>query len=206
LSGPIKTTLYAAIIATVAGAMLAAKMPANEKTAPAMPASSRDVAPTESWFSRWFGGISINRNEPASQAAALQPQTQIVAVGAGYGRYDIKPDRGGQYRAEVDIEGQRIAMLVDTGATLIALTAADADRLGVHTAPADRVVPVQTANGVVKVARVTLREVRLGTLEVRNVDAIVFPDGASTTSLLGMSFLKKLSSFEIAQGSLQLRQ
>ena len=103
------------------------------------------------------------------------------------------------------IDGQRIPMLVDTGATLVTLSYDDARRVGVRPSPADFRSDIHTANGVTKGARVVLPEVRLGTLNVRNVDAIVLGEGIKINSLLGMSFLSKLK-FEIADGNLLLRQ
>jgi aspartyl protease family protein len=118
---------------------------------------------------------------------------------------DIKADARGQFNADVEIEGQRIPMLVDTGATLITLAWPDAQRIGVRPAPADFKINVHTASGIEKGARVNLAEVRVGSLTVRNVEAIVLPEKIQASSLLGMSFLQKVK-FEIADGSLILRQ
>ena len=65
--------------------------------------------------------------------------------------------------------------------------------------------PIATANGVVKAARVQLRRVEVDNVRVRDVEGLVLPDGAMRGSLLGMSFLSRLSSFKIENGVLYLR-
>jgi aspartyl protease family protein len=150
----------------------------------------------------WFSSAPATPPAPAATAPQLRPALQSL----GYGREQLKPDAGGQYHANVEIEGRLLPMLVDTGATLVSLTFEDAEKLGYAPAPADFTVPVQTANGLSKAANLTLREARLGTLMVSNVPAIVLPRGINGVSLLGMSFLKKLGGFEIASGDLIMRQ
>jgi aspartyl protease family protein len=83
-------------------------------------------------------------------------------------------------------------MVVDTGATQIALRASDAARLGLHPAARDYVVKVATANGVTRAALVQLRAVELGDIVVRDVPALVHPDESLGVNLLGMSFLSRL--------------
>ena len=96
-------------------------------------------------------------------------------------------------------------MLVDTGASFVSLSAEDAEAFGVHADPSAGHALMQTANGVVKVGRARIREVRLETVLARDVEAVIAPPGAQRGSLLGMSFLKKLSSFQASEGELTLR-
>lgn len=124
----------------------------------------------------------------------------------GLGRTEITADRSGHYQAKVEIDGRRLDMLVDTGATIIALSNEDAGRIGIHPSQSDYTVSMSTANGVAKAARVRLREVRVGQVSAHDVEAVVMPAGLLDESLLGMSFLKKLSGFEVASGRLVLRQ
>lgn len=204
LSGPIKLAVGAALIAAVAGSVLSA----NVAAPPAQSAVAANRAPApaagqKSWFSGLFDGIEFNR-APAQPAKPVAQQ--VAAQTSGYGRMELHADAGGHYQADVEIEGLRIPMLVDTGATLISLTSDDASKLGIRPAPSDYNVEIRTANGVARAARVVLGEVRLGTLFVRSVDTIVLPRDVQGKSLLGMSFLKKLSGFEVASGNLVLRQ
>ena len=139
----------------------------------------------------------------ATRTVGSAPPLQARPV--GFGRVELKPDSGGQYHAEVEIEGRRIPMLVDTGATLVTLTFADARRLGLAPAPSDFTANVNTANGPAKAARLLLREVRVDNLLVPGVPALVMPEPVVGTSLLGMSFLQRLGGFEVASGNLVLR-
>jgi aspartyl protease family protein len=117
----------------------------------------------------------------------------------------VAADFRGHYMVHPTIDNYRIRMMVDTGATLVALTAADAKALGLQPRPADYKVGLNTANGVVKAARVLLREIRLGDILVRNVEAVVLPAGALSMSLLGTSFLGKLRGYEVQTGRMVLR-
>jgi aspartyl protease family protein len=118
---------------------------------------------------------------------------------------ELKADRNGHYVTEADINGSTIAVMVDTGATGVALSYEDAEKVGLRPRGLDFDIPINTANGVVKAARVTLRRVEVDNVRVRDVDGLVLPEGAMRGSLLGMSFLGRLSSFKIENGVLYLR-
>jgi aspartyl protease family protein len=125
---------------------------------------------------------------------------------SNYREATIAADRGGQYRTKVLIEGQDVDVMVDTGATVVALSAETAARLGVTI---DRSQPrwrMTTANGVVFANPVTLKAVSLGAIYMPDVEAVVMPPGASSSNLLGASFLKRLVSVEQRDGMLVLRQ
>ena len=144
--------------------------------------------------------IAAAKTAPEPVAARVPAAVQV-----GMGRTAIlKPDAGGQFHADVTVNGRNIKMLVDTGATLVSLTQQDAITLGVL--PVSFNVPVQTANGVARAGEAKLSNIRIGNVEVMETTALVLPGGAVSQSLLGMSFLKKLSSFEYAAGNLILRQ
>ncbi len=119
----------------------------------------------------------------------------------------IQADSLGQFSTDVEINGARIhGMLVDTGATLVALSYEDAAAAGLFPAPADYKHQVNTANGAAHVARAKLNDVRIGNIVVHGVDAVVGERGALSGSLLGMAFLSKLSRFSVESGALMLRQ
>ena len=117
----------------------------------------------------------------------------------------VAADSRGHYMVHPTIDNYRVRMLVDTGASFIALTESDALGLGIRPASSDYKVTLRTANGVVRGARVNLREVRLGAIIVRNVEAMVLPAGALSVSLLGTSFLSKLKGYEVQTGRMILR-
>ncbi len=112
----------------------------------------------------------------------------------------------GHFVAETIIDGGSVTVMVDTGATMVALTGETARRLGIHPAESAYRDRLSTANGVVMAARVTLDEIRLGDVVVRDVAAVIVPGEALPVDLLGMSFLGRLSKFEIANGELVLSQ
>jgi aspartyl protease family protein len=97
-------------------------------------------------------------------------------------------------------------LVVDTGASVVALTARDAARLGIHPSPNAFVADVKTANGTVRAAPARLDVVQIGGLELRDVTALVLPDDALSDNLLGLSFLSRLHRFEYTDGNLVLEQ
>lgn len=152
-----------------------------------------------------------NRPAPSPQAVARPQPTPaaapkpVQAARATGGRMELPADRNGQFMSPTEIDGRRIDMLVDTGATFVSLSHQDAETLGIRPFPNDYKVPVATASGELRAARVTLRTVAVGSISARDVPALVLPKGAGSTSLLGMSFLQRLGGFEIAGGKLLLR-
>jgi aspartyl protease family protein len=115
-------------------------------------------------------------------------------------------DTGGHFFMEPTVNGSRIRMMVDTGATTVSLTKEDARRIGVNPSPAEFTISASTANGIVYVAPVLLREVAIGDISVHDVIAVVHPQNKLAHSLLGMSFLSKLSRVEIGGGRLVLQR
>jgi aspartyl protease family protein len=112
----------------------------------------------------------------------------------------------GHFVAEADVDGVKVRFLVDTGATDVVLSPGDARRLGLFRDGDLRFnQPVQTANGVAFGAPVRLGRIAIGPVVVTNVAAAV--NGAEmSNSLLGMSFLGRISSYEVNGGRLTLRQ
>jgi aspartyl protease family protein len=118
----------------------------------------------------------------------------------------ISPGRNGHFEVEGRIDGRRLDFMVDTGASVIALTERDAASLGIHPAQRDYVAVVKTANGTVRAAPIELNMVEIDDLMVHNVAAMVLPEGALSDNLLGLSFLSRLHRFEYADGKLVLEQ
>jgi len=118
----------------------------------------------------------------------------------------IPPGHNGHFQVEGRVDGRRVTFMVDTGASVVALTARDAAMLGIHPAPSDYVAAARTANGTVRAAPVELNTVEIDDLVVRNVTAMVLPDGALSDNLLGLSFLSRLHRYEFADGKLVLEQ
>lgn len=122
------------------------------------------------------------------------------------GHVELSANNYGHYEARLEVNGRGIDAMVDTGATLVALSHKDARRAGIIVSAKDYTHRVRTANGIARVAPVTLTRVRLGDITVRNVRGIVSEPGAMNGTLLGMSFLSRLSRFEIRNGRLILQE
>jgi aspartyl protease family protein len=118
----------------------------------------------------------------------------------------VPRDGRGHFRTEGRIDGTHVDFLIDTGATVIALTARDAAMVGIHPGNSDYRVQLKTANGVVRAAPATLGMVEIGGILVRDVTAVVMPDGALSENLLGMSFLSQLRHFEYSEGRMVLER
>ncbi|KLE34000.1 retropepsin-like aspartic protease family protein [Aurantiacibacter luteus] len=115
----------------------------------------------------------------------------------------LERESDGHFYADVVIDGTPTRMLVDTGASVIALTGEDASALGL-TWDDSQIVPVaQGANGVVYGVHTQLGEVRVGAFEAENVAAMIIPEGLSV-SLLGQSFLSTIASVRIADDRMVL--
>ena len=114
-----------------------------------------------------------------------------------------RPD--GHFVARADINGTSMTMLVDTGASTVVLRQADAQKLGINLETLKYTVPVQTANGTSYAAHVRLKKFSVGTIVFNDVEALVSKPGALRDSLLGMSFLNRLRSYEFSGDFLTLR-
>jgi aspartyl protease family protein len=110
----------------------------------------------------------------------------------------------GHYWAEADIDGRAVRVMVDTGASVVALTREDAARLGLRLTDADFSGTVVTASGPVRAAPVELDAVAVAGARVTAVRALVVEHGLPH-SLLGMSYLGRLSSFSATPAGLTLR-
>lgn len=117
----------------------------------------------------------------------------------------IRRRSDGHFIARTEINGMQMPMLIDTGASTVVLRIADAQRLGIDTDRLRYNVPVQTANGTTYAASVKLKRMAIGPISFTDVDALVAKPGALKDSLLGMTFLNRLRSFEFAGEFLTLR-
>ena len=203
----LKIAIGVAAVAVIGGSILSQKVEPPARVPPLVPAA----APTSPGF---FDGLQLQQKTKAEAQPSDRPATapakpapaQAAAYAPSGASMALEPDKNGHFHAETEINGRRVTMLVDTGATIIALTAEDAMSFGIRPFPSDYKVPVSTANGTLNAAETKIPEVRVGNVLVRDVSAVVLPQGVLRQSLLGMSFLKKLGGFEFSGGRLLLRQ
>lgn len=138
----------------------------------------------------------------------LRPSGDIVSVETGEeGERAVRVRRrlDGHFAVRASVNGQSMTLMVDTGASSVVLKPADAERAGVDLDKLSYTVAVDTANGMTYAAAVRLRTLAVGPLVVRNVDALVAQPGSVKENLLGMSFLRRLRSYEFAKDYLTLR-
>jgi aspartyl protease family protein len=109
----------------------------------------------------------------------------------------------GHFYAGVTTNGHAITMLVDTGASVVALTGADARAAGLHWNPAQLGVVAQGANGPIRGVALRLDRVTLGSHEAYNVEAVIIPEGLPI-SLLGQSFLATIEPVRIEKDRMLL--
>jgi aspartyl protease family protein len=137
----------------------------------------------------------------------LPPGHTILVETSTTGEQAVRLRRqdNGHFIARGAANGVSLMMLIDTGASTVVLKPADAERAGIDTANLSFTTPVQTANGTAYAAPVRLKSVSVGPLEVRDVEALVAQPGALSENLLGISFLKRLRSYEFSGDFLTLR-
>lgn len=131
----------------------------------------------------------------------LRPDSALVGSD---GNVVIRRSADGHFHVTADVEGRAIKFLVDTGATSVALTRADAASLGFDRSRLRFRIPVRTAGGVVPAAPVSLSSINIGNIEIRNVEALVSRHSLSQ-SLLGLSFLDRLSGYEVSGNTMILK-
>lgn len=124
---------------------------------------------------------------------------------AGEQAVRLRKRSDGHFVARTLVDGSPVTMLIDTGASSVVLKSTDAERIGIDTAGLDYLIPVQTANGTAFAARTRLKSVAVGTIVYGNVEALIAQSGALDESLLGMSFLSRLGSYEVSGDYLTLR-
>jgi len=120
---------------------------------------------------------------------------------------DVEVTRGmrGDFAVSVRINGAKLPMVLDTGATSVVLTHEAAKAAGLPLEFLNYSVNVDTANGRTRAAPVTLDKLAVGGLTEREVPALVAQPGALHNNLLGMSFLNRLESWEVRGDRLKLR-
>jgi aspartyl protease family protein len=131
---------------------------------------------------------------PISGRLAGEPGDAVVIVRA----------MDGHFAVHANVDDQRLTLLVDTGASFVTLTADDAARIGIDVGALRFTLPIQTANGTILTARVALERIGIGSIQRRNIAALVAPPNSLDQSLLGMTFLNTLKGYAISGDKLVL--
>lgn len=132
------------------------------------------------------------------------PEAQRPGAAAPDPGVSFRARQGGHFVVEARVNGEPIRFLVDTGASDVVLSPADARRVGINPNALSYTRRYNTANGVVEGAPITLNRVNIGGIELEDVRASV-NRAEMPGSLLGMSFLGRLGGYEVRDGVLTLR-
>ena len=133
--------------------------------------------------------VEVNGKRVAVAMGGAQVNLGGVASAGGGSQIVLTAGSGGHFVTDGSINGKAVRFLVDTGATNVAMSQQEAERIGLEFRHGQRGV-AGTANGQVIVYRVSLGVVRVGDVQVYNVDASVVP-GYMDGVLLGNSFLTR---------------
>jgi len=147
-----------------------------------------------------LGAIAMAVFAYAAPATVRAEEAMLQAASAT----ELKADSRGHFIVQAEINGRDIWVMVDTGATAVALSYEDAKEAGLRPGSLDFNIPITTANGVGMAARVKLDRVEIDGVRVYDVDGMVLPEGALRGSLLGMSYLSRLRGFKVEDGVLYL--
>lgn len=160
--------------------------------------------------------VSALASACAVQAISPEPMRIARLEAEGFAQGPLKPGSGavtkasdGHFWADADVAGQaggqgQVHFLVDTGATAVALTPDDAAKLGFKASDLKYGYNVTTAGGSSRAAAITLTSVSINGARLDNVQALVVADGLDV-SLLGMSYLGRLTRFEATRDTLRLQ-
>jgi aspartyl protease family protein len=150
--------------------------------------------------------VFVGQTETAVQAVPAPVTTQNSASLAAARASDIPqiaPDKitlnragDGHFYAELDVNNSNVRFLVDTGASMVALTGRDAQKLGLTWNDVELEVIGRGASGDVRGKIVTLDKMQIGNFQANNVNAAIIPQGLDV-SLLGQSFLARVGSVNI---------
>jgi aspartyl protease family protein len=153
-----------------------------------------------------FAGRMLDQALAGRQPSSMRVSAPVEPASYSGGTVRLSSDRNGHYQTELQINGRPLQAMVDTGASLIVLRYEDARDLGLVYGSDRFDLGVDTANGTAHGRRVKLNSVRLGPITLDNVDALVMEEGLLRTNLLGMSFLKRLSRYEVRNDTLVLER
>ena len=153
------------------------------------------------------GAVVMTAPKPAELRAARAEAPFLSAIAAPTGAHAsqaIPKSSDGHFWVDGEVNGRTVRFLVDTGATAVALTPKDAERLGIEPSDLHYGYKVVTAGGQIRAASVRLASITVAGARLENIDALVIEKGLDT-SLLGMTYLGRLSRFEATRGALVLQ-
>ncbi len=135
----------------------------------------------------------IGARAPTNAAKTVNDTTTIRATS----EVELAAAENGNFYAIAEINGERFEVIIDTGASYVTLTYADAEDAGHDPGNLRYNVKLRTANGTSKGALTKLDDVTVHGITVNNVKAVVTERGTLGITLLGMSYLSRISGFSV---------
>lgn len=160
------------------------------------------------WLALMVGMVVLYAYRFELQAVASRTFSELIPSQPAVTSDDsvvLRRSLDGQFHVDAQVDEVPVRFLIDTGASGIVLTSADAARIGIDRSQLRFTQLFETANGVIRGAAVRLHTLRIGPLLFSDIAASV-GEGDLSECLLGMHLLEKLSSVEIRNGSLILRR
>ncbi len=137
------------------------------------------------------------------QAARMSSSSDVALTWAGMQKQEVAGDTtriplspDGHFWINARVNGEQRRFLVDTGATLTAISTNTAMLAGVEPGPMDRALVLQTANGAVQAQTAVLSELSFGNIIARDLDVVITP-GMGETNVIGMNLLSRLASWRV---------
>ncbi len=151
--------------------------------------------------------LSYAPGQPAVQTSGQSGSSATAEspdIARSYGSVEIPAASNGNFYAKATVNGQPVTVLIDTGASYVALRYEDAEALGLDPLNLDYTIELRTANGKALGAEVELDDVTVAGITVNDVKAIVSQQHALGITLLGMSYLSRTGGFKVAGDKLIL--
>lgn len=145
--------------------------------------------------------LQLSRFDPRIELAVPQIGLPEQVVEGGETRIPLAPD--GHFWLRAEVNGEPVAFMVDTGATLTAVSAQVADRVGLEPRTGGIPVRLNTANGTISAEITTIDDLRFGNVAARGLDAVIAPN-LGETSVIGMNLLSRLQSWRVEDNTLIL--
>lgn len=143
--------------------------------------------------------VAVDQQRPATLSSAVARQPVLNGR-----RVEILKSPDGHFRTEVQLNNARLEVMVDTGASLLALRESDAHKAGLRPTRGDYTWKIETAGGTVMAARLPVRRLEIGSVRISDTQAFILPDDALSTNLLGMNVLSQFGTISLTGDRLVL--
>lgn len=184
---PLLALAFAGIVASMAGGIL-------RRPLPLLGGLLRGVGNLSLLAAMLLTIAQVTRLTTGADFALPQLGIERQSVAGGETRVQMQPD--GHFWISATVNGVKRDFLVDTGATLTAISPATAQEAGLKANPLNRSVLMRTANGTVEAQLAVIDELRMGNVVAREIDAVVAP-GLGDANVIGMNLLSRLSSWRV---------